>query len=89
MSQENVEIVRRSYEAFERGDLEEVRNSIDPEGRLLACPHNAWGKGTRLDMVLHQDAGTRSRRAARQTVEQLATWVDPSRRDVTVSWTLL
>jgi hypothetical protein len=34
------------------------------------------GKGTRLDMVPTKNAGTRSRRAARQTVEQLATWVD-------------
>jgi ketosteroid isomerase-like protein len=35
MSQENVEIVRRTYEAYERGDLEEVRKAVDPE--LVTC----------------------------------------------------
>jgi ketosteroid isomerase-like protein len=28
MSEENVEIVRRSYEAYERGDLEGVREAV-------------------------------------------------------------
>jgi ketosteroid isomerase-like protein len=47
MSQENVEIVRRSYKAFERGDLEEVRNSIDPgiviyRWELDAATYHGW-----------------------------------------------
>jgi ketosteroid isomerase-like protein len=31
MSQENVEILRRSYEAYGRGDLSDVRRGTDPE----------------------------------------------------------
>jgi ketosteroid isomerase-like protein len=47
MSQENVEIVRRSYEAYERGDLEEVRKAVDPEivicrWELDAATYHGW-----------------------------------------------
>jgi ketosteroid isomerase-like protein len=47
MSQENVELVRRSYEAFERGDLEEARKSVDPEmviyrWELDAATYHGW-----------------------------------------------
>jgi ketosteroid isomerase-like protein len=47
MSQENVEIVRRSYEAFERGDLEEAQNTVDPEmviyrWGLDAATYHGW-----------------------------------------------
>jgi uncharacterized protein len=31
MSQENLEIVRRGYEAFERGDIQTVLSLLDPE----------------------------------------------------------
>jgi ketosteroid isomerase-like protein len=31
MSEENVEIVRRSYEAFDRGDIPAWLNGLDPE----------------------------------------------------------
>ena len=34
MSQENVEIVRRSLEAFPRGDMEEMLSYMDPEVEL-------------------------------------------------------
>jgi ketosteroid isomerase-like protein len=34
MSQENVEIVRRSFAAYTRGDIEETLVDIDPEGEL-------------------------------------------------------
>jgi ketosteroid isomerase-like protein len=47
MSHENVEIVRRSYEAFERGDLEEAREAVDPEmviyrWGLDAATYHGW-----------------------------------------------
>ena len=31
MSQENVEIVRRGYDAYERGDLAAMLSDVDPE----------------------------------------------------------
>ena len=34
MSKENVEIVRKSLEAFARGDIEEMLSYVDPEGEL-------------------------------------------------------
>jgi uncharacterized protein len=34
MSEENVEIVRRSLEAFSGGDMEEMLSYMDPEGEL-------------------------------------------------------
>ena len=34
MSEENVETVRRSLEAFQRGDMEEMLSYMDPEGEL-------------------------------------------------------
>src|SRR6185503_9629086 len=34
MSQENVEVVQRTYEAFNRGDLEEMLSYVDPEIEL-------------------------------------------------------
>ena len=34
MSQENVEIVRRSLDAYARGDMEEVLSLVDPNGEL-------------------------------------------------------
>jgi ketosteroid isomerase-like protein len=47
MSEENVEIVRRSYEAYERGDLEAVRETVDPEivvcrWELDAATYHGW-----------------------------------------------
>ena len=42
-----MEIVRRSYKAWERGDLEEVRNGVDPEmviyrWGLDAATYHGW-----------------------------------------------
>jgi ketosteroid isomerase-like protein len=34
MSQENVEIVRQSLEAYGRGEIEEMLSYVDPEGEL-------------------------------------------------------
>jgi ketosteroid isomerase-like protein len=34
MSQENVEVVRRSLEAYASGDVDEMLASVDPEGEL-------------------------------------------------------
>jgi ketosteroid isomerase-like protein len=37
MSQENVEIVRRSFAAYMRGDIEEALVYIDPDGELYSA----------------------------------------------------
>jgi ketosteroid isomerase-like protein len=37
MSEENVEIVRRSFAAYARGDIEETLTYIDPEGVLQSA----------------------------------------------------
>ena len=37
MSQENVEIVRRSLQAYADGDLEEMLSYIDPEGEIQSA----------------------------------------------------
>jgi ketosteroid isomerase-like protein len=37
MSEENVEIVRRSLEAYRRGDIEEMLSYVDPEGELRSA----------------------------------------------------
>src|SRR5215211_1202734 len=42
MSQENVEIVRRMYEAFDRGDLETTMGYFDP-GVVLDASHRVDG----------------------------------------------
>jgi ketosteroid isomerase-like protein len=34
MSQQNVDVVRQSLDAFERGDVEEMLSHVDPEGEL-------------------------------------------------------
>jgi ketosteroid isomerase-like protein len=34
MSQENVELVRRGYEAFERGEMEAVLSLLDPDAEI-------------------------------------------------------
>jgi ketosteroid isomerase-like protein len=48
MSQENVEIVRRSLDAYAGGDLEEMLSYIDPEGELhSAIIGGAEGKAYR------------------------------------------
>jgi ketosteroid isomerase-like protein len=43
MSQENVEIVRRGYEALDRGDIQTILNLMDSEIEIRANPlHPDW-----------------------------------------------
>jgi ketosteroid isomerase-like protein len=44
VSQRNVEIVRRSYEAFDRGDLSAILEDVDPEVAIRAHPRGEEGK---------------------------------------------
>ena len=34
MSEENVELVRRAFDSFPRGDMEEMLSFLDPEGEF-------------------------------------------------------
>ena len=54
MSRENMEIVRRSYDAFNRGDLDAVLESVDP---LIAVEY--WGERPDPDRSYHGHAGVR------------------------------
>ena len=42
MSQENVEIVRKSFAAIARGDVEGLLEFYDPDVRFLPLPGPAW-----------------------------------------------
>jgi ketosteroid isomerase-like protein len=44
MSQENVEIVRRDYVAFDRGDFAAILEDVDPEVAVQAHPRGDEGK---------------------------------------------
>jgi ketosteroid isomerase-like protein len=44
MSQENVEIVRRDYAAFERGDFSAILDDVDPDVAVQAHPRGDEGK---------------------------------------------
>ena len=61
MSEENVEIVRRSYDAWESGNIDSWLEFFDPEVEWVPPP--AWaalevGRGTEA-LVLHGHAGIR------------------------------
>jgi ketosteroid isomerase-like protein len=43
MSEENVEIVRRTYEAFDRGDLEAILDDVHPD--VVSWAHPRGGEG--------------------------------------------
>jgi ketosteroid isomerase-like protein len=52
MSQENVEIVRRNYEAFDRGDFEAVLEDVHPEVVVWAHPRGDEGRYEGKDGVI-------------------------------------
>ena len=69
MSQENVEIVRQSLEAYARGDVEEMLSYVDPEGEL----HSAIIGGAEANVFQGHD-GFRSWFAeSMETFEELNT----------------
>jgi uncharacterized protein len=56
MSQENVEVVRRGYEAYERGDMESAFADLDPEIEVYDHDIPDSGEYRGLDGVLRWQA---------------------------------
>jgi ketosteroid isomerase-like protein len=52
MSEENVQIVRRAYEAFDRGDLEAILDDVHPEVVSWAHPRGSEGRYEGRDGVI-------------------------------------
>ena len=69
MSQENVEIVRRSLEATNRGDMEETLTYIDPDGEL----HSAIIGGAEGNVYRGHDGFRRWYAETEATFEELRT----------------
>ena len=69
MSEENVEIVRRSLEATNRGDIEEVLTYIDPDGEL----HSAIIGGAEGNVYRGHDGYRRRYAETEATFEELRT----------------
>jgi ketosteroid isomerase-like protein len=69
MSQENVEIVRRSFAAYARGDIEETLSYIDPEGEL----HSAIIGGAEGNVYRGHDGFRRWHAETEAAFEELTT----------------
>ena len=69
MSQENVEIVRQSLEAYAGGDIEEMLSYIDPQGEL----HSAIIGGAEANVFQGHDGFRRWFAESMETFEELNT----------------
>ena len=69
MSQENVEIVRQSLEAYARGEIEEMLAYVDPEGEL----HSAIIGGAEAKVFRGHDGFRRWFAETRESFEELRT----------------
>src|SRR4051812_43097252 len=69
MSQENVEVVRRSLEAFAGGDVEEMLSHIDPDGEL----HSAIIGGAEGNVFRGHDGFRRWYAESMESFEELRT----------------